>query len=93
MGWATVAAVLRMNAEQVAGPKEHGRGDADRESYWHGVQAGRVALKERQLRVSKPRQRKKRPQGSESGEVEVPAYRALQADGRLAGRPGRWSCC
>ena len=86
MGRATVEAVLRMSAEQVAGPKEQGRRDADRELYWHGVQAGRVALKERQLRVSKPRLRKKRPRGGESGEVEVPAYTALQADGRLADR-------
>ena len=52
MGRATIEAVLRMSAEQVAGPKEQGRRDADRELYWHGVQAGRVALKERQLRVS-----------------------------------------
>ena len=61
MGRATIEAVLRMSAEQVAGPKEQGRRDADRDLYWHGVQAGRVALKERQLRVDKPRLRKKRP--------------------------------
>lgn len=46
MGRATVEAVLRMSAEHVAGPKEQGRRDADRELYWHGVQAGRVALKD-----------------------------------------------
>ena len=67
MGRATVEAVLKMSAEQVAGPKEQGRRDADRELYWHGVQAGRVALKERQLRVAKPR-----PRAGESGEVEIP---------------------
>ena len=38
------------------------------------------------MRVSKPRLRKKRPRGGESGEVEVPAYVALQADRRLADR-------
>ena len=53
MGRATIEAVLRMSAEQVAGPKEQGRRDADRDLYWRGVQAGRVALKERQLRVDK----------------------------------------
>ena len=75
-----------MSAEQVAGPKEQGRRDADRELYWHGVQAGRVALKERQLRVAKPRLRKKRPRAGEPGEVEIPAYTALAADQRLADR-------
>ena len=86
MGRATVEAVLQMSAEKVAGPKEQGRRDADRELNWHGVQAGRVALKERQLRVTKPRLRKKRPRGGESGEVEIPAYTALQADRPLADR-------
>ena len=50
------------------------------------VQGGRVALKERQLRVAKPRLRKKRRRADESGEVEVPAYTALRADQRLADR-------
>ena len=86
MGRATIEAVLRMSAESVAGPKEQGRRDADRELYWHGVQAGRVALKERQLRVDKPRLRKKRPRDDEAGEVEVPAYAALQAGDGLADR-------
>ena len=86
MGRATVEAVLQMSAEQVAGPKAQGRRGLDREVYWHGVQGGRVALKERQLRVAKPRLRKKRRRADESGEVEVPAYTALQADQRLADR-------
>ena len=86
MGRATIEAVLRMSAESVAGPKEQGRRDADRELYWHGVQAGRVALKERQVRVDKPRLRKKRPRADEAGEVEVPAYAALQAGDGLADR-------
>ena len=47
---------------------------------------GRIALKERQLRVAKPRLRKKRRRAGESGEVEVPAYTALQADQGLADR-------
>ena len=86
MGRATIEAVLQMSAAQVAGPKEQGRRDADREVYWHGVQAGRVALKERQLQVDKPRLRKKRRRADESGEVEVPAYTALQANQRLGDR-------
>ena len=86
MGRATIEAVLRMSAEQVAGPKEQGRRDADRDLYWHGVQSGRVALQERQLRVDKPRLRKKRPRADEPGEVEIPAYTALQADQPLADR-------
>ena len=86
MGRATIEAVLKMSAEQVAGPKEQGRRDADRELYWHGVRAGRVALKERQLQVDKPRLCKKRPLADEPGEVEIPAYTALQADQRLADR-------
>ena len=86
MGRATIEAVLQMSAEQMAGPKEQGRRDADRELYWHGVQAGRVALKERQLRVAKPRLRKKQPRAGEPGEVEIPAYTALQADQHLADR-------
>ena len=86
MGRATVEAVLQMSAEQVAGPKAQGRRGPDREVCWHGVQGGRVALKERQLRVAKPRLRKKRRRADESGEVEVPAYTALQADQRLADR-------
>ena len=78
MGRATVEAVLQMSAEQVAGPKAQGRRGLDREVYWHGVQGGRVALKERQLRVARPRLRKKRRRADESGEVEVPAYTALR---------------
>ena len=81
-----VNATHEMSAAQEAGPKEQGRRDADREVYWHGVQAGRVALKERQLQVDKPRLRKKRRRADEPGEVEIPAYTALQADQRLADR-------
>ena len=59
---------------------------ADRDIAYHGSQAGRVALKERQLRVTKPRLRKKSPQPGEAGEVEIPAYEAMRKDGRLADR-------
>ncbi len=45
-----------------------------------------MALKERQLRIDKPRLRKRHRVDGESGEVEVPAYAALQKDARLADR-------
>ena len=79
-GERAIARVLQMSAAQVAGPKEQGRRDADREVYWHGVQAGRVALK------AVAGLRKKRRRADEPGEVEIPAYTALQADQRLADR-------
>ena len=85
MGRATIEAVLLMSAAQVAGPKQQGK-KAERDIAYHGSQAGRVALRERQLRVEKPRLRRKHPQEGESGEVEIPAYEAMRSDGRLADR-------
>ncbi len=85
MGRATIEAVLSMSAQQLAGPKQQGR-KADRDVVYHGTQKGRVALKERQLGVTKPRLRKRKRDDGESGEVEVPAYAALQKNGRLADR-------
>ena len=73
-GRATIEAVLQLSAEQVAGPRTPGRRRA--EVGWHGNQRGRVCLKERKLRVSKPRLR------SKDGEVPIPAYAAMQ-DARL----------
>lgn len=79
MGRATIEAVLLMSAEQVAGPKSPGRkGGAVR---WHGSQHGVVSLSERKVRVSKPRLRDKA-----RGEVNVPAYDAMQSDSRLGQR-------
>lgn len=85
MGRATIEAVLAMSAQQLAGPKQQGK-KTDREVVYHGTQRGRVALRERQLGVSKPRLRKRRRQEGESGEVEIPAYEALSRDSRLADR-------
>jgi len=85
MGRATIEAVLLMSAAQAVGPKQQGK-KADRDVVYHGSQAGRVALKERQLRITKPRLRKKNPQPGEPGEVEVPAYEAVRKDSRLADR-------
>ena len=87
MGRATVEAVIQ-TARRTGGGVEGDRGIkvTDREVHWHGVQGGRVALKERQLRVAKPRLIKKRRRADESDEVEVLAYTALQADQRLGHR-------
>jgi hypothetical protein len=85
MGRATIEAVLLMSAAAVAGPKQQGK-KAGRDIAYHGSQTGRVALKERQLRVTKPRLRKKAPRPGEAGEVEIPAYEAMRKDGRLADR-------
>ncbi len=84
-GRTTIEAVLQMSAGQVAGPKQQGK-KTDRDIDYHGSQAGRIALKERQLRVTKPRLRKKAAKPGETGEVEIPAYEALRKDGRLADR-------
>jgi len=78
-GRATIEAVLRLSAEEVAGRKHQGK--AKGTVRWHGQQPGVVPLSNRKVRVSKPRLRHK-----EEGEVEVPAYRALQGNSSLAER-------
>lgn len=85
MGRATIEAILRMSAEGVAGPRQQGR-KSDRDVYWHGSQPGRVALRERQLRVEKPRLRKKSPQAGQTAELEIPVYEAMRKDAKLADR-------
>jgi putative transposase len=75
VGRATVEAVLRLSAEPVAGPPQQGR-TRQNDITWHGTQAGSVYLKERKLKVSKPRLRKKG--AGAAGEVPVPAYGARQ---------------
>lgn len=57
-----IETILTVSAEQVAG-----------EVRWHGRQKGRVRLADRQLRVERPRLRRK-----SGGEVGVPAYQALR---------------
>jgi putative transposase len=75
VGRATIEAVLRLSAEQAAGPPQQGR-IRQSEIVWHGTQAGSVYLKERKLKVRKPRLRKKGV--GTTGEVPVPAYGAMQ---------------
>ena len=85
MGRATIEAVLLMSAAQLAGPKQQGK-KSDRDVVYHGSQKGRVPLRERELRVDKPRLRRRNPQPGEPGEVEIPAYKAIREHGGLAGR-------
>src|SRR5262245_5963237 len=85
MGRATIEAILKMSAEEVAGQRQQGKA-TDRPFYWHGTQPGRVALAERQVRVDKPRLRKRQPPPGEQAEAEIPAYEALRKDHRLADR-------
>jgi putative transposase len=77
MGRATIEAVLRMSAEAIAGPRQQGK-KSDRDIVYHGTQKGRIALKERELVVEKPRLRRRHPQEGESAEVEIPAYEAMR---------------
>src|SRR3989440_10231569 len=77
-----IEALLRLSAEGMAGPPHPGKkGGA---IGWHGREQGTVCLKERKLRVKRPRLRKKGTK--EGGEVPVPAYEAMQADGKLGSR-------
>jgi len=82
-GRATIEAILKLSAQEVAGPKHPGR-KGDGEVGWHGRQKGLVSLAERKLRVQRPRLRRKG--GGAGAEVEPPAYAAMQADSRLGRR-------
>jgi transposase-like protein len=77
---ALIEQLLVLSAQEVAGQKHQGR--AGGTVGWHGMQHGRIALAERNLRVQRPRLRGK----DGSGEVEIPAYRRLHNDARLGER-------
>ena len=82
LGRASVEAVLRLSAEGIAGPPHPGKkGGA---VGWHGGEMGTVALAERKLRVRRPRLRQK--QRGKGSEVPLPAYEAMQRDGKLGSR-------
>ena len=90
MGRATIEAILVMSAAEVAGPRQQGK-KTDRDVVYHGSQQGRVKLKDRQLQVEKPRLRRRKSAKDSTegqpGEVEIPAYAAINAGGdRLAAR-------
>lgn len=74
VGRGVVEALLKLSAQEVAGPKQRGqRGEG---VYWWGEEGGVVPLRDRPLRVTRPRLRK---QGRGAQEVAVPVYEALQA--------------
>jgi len=82
VGRATIEAVLKLSAQGIAGPPHPGKkGGA---IGWHGQEKGTVCLRERKLRVARPRLRQKGE--GEGGEVPVPAYEVLRGDGKLGAR-------
>ena len=82
LGRAQIEAVLRLSAERIAGPPHPGKKGGS--IGWHGRETGTVCLKERKLRVQRPRLRKK-GEGKE-GEVPVPAYEAMRRKEELGSR-------
>lgn len=82
LGRASIEAVLQLSAQRLAGPKQQGR--KGEEIVWHGSQPGRVTLSDRRLKVKKPRLRKKGV--GRGGEVEIPAYEAINGNGDLRSR-------
>ena len=70
-GRSLIQSIFQLSAEQVAGPKTLGKTKG--EVCWHGRQASRVRLADRQVKVERPRPRSKRGE-----EVAVPAYQALR---------------
>ena len=81
-GRAIIQAVLELSAQQVTGGElsQPGKKRSTDVVRW-GRQPGRVQLSNRKLRVQKPRLRQR-----SGGEVEVPAYAAMQDDERLGAR-------
>lgn len=75
LGRRSIEAVLELSARQVAGEPQQGKARSG-DIVHYGAQPGRVSLKERQLKVSKPRLRKK-GRGANK-EVPVPAYEAMR---------------
>lgn len=85
MGRATIEAILKMSAAEVAGPRQQGK-KVDRDIRYYGSQTGRVSLKERKIQVQKPRLRRLNAENGKSIEVEIPAYEAMNGNASLSGR-------
>ena len=79
IGIQTLELILRLSAEQVAGPRSPGK--CSGEIRWHGSQPGKVKLADRKVKVKRPRLRHKA-----TGEVKVPAYEVLRQDRGLSQR-------
>lgn len=78
-GRAMIEVILQVSANTLAGGKTPGKRRGDIRH--HGVQDGVVHLKERKLRVTRPRLRHRT-----DGEVDVPAYKSLRTRPRMADR-------
>ena len=76
IGIKTLETIFALSAEQIAGPRSPGK--ASGEIRWYGAQAGVVALADRKVKVQRPRLRHKC-----DGEVPIPAYQSMRADGKL----------
>lgn len=79
IGIQTLEMILRLSAEQVAGPPTPGKSSGA--VRWYGSQPGQVKLADRKVRVKRPRLRHKT-----EGEVKIPAYEALRTDRGLSER-------
>ncbi len=79
LGRATLEAVLEISAAGVAG--ENHQGKAGGEIVRHGRQSGVVALKDRKVKIERPRLRKRG--GGAGAEVPIPAYEAMKSDDGL----------
>lgn len=81
-GRSVIETVLLMSVENLTGPPHPGKRKGDILRY--GSQAGTVALSNRKIKVDRPRLRKKGV--GQGGEVEIPAYEAMQDDSALGER-------
>lgn len=74
----TLETILTLSAEQLAGARSPGK--ARGEIRWHGSQAGKIKLADREVKIQRPRLRHKT-----EGEVKIPAYEKLRQDRGLQG--------
>lgn len=79
IGRATLEAVLTLSASEVAGSKHQGK--AGGEINWHGSQTGTVSLRDRKVKVNRPRLRRKG--GGAGSEVAIPAYERMNSHSRM----------
>ena len=77
IGVQTLEMLLKLSAEQVAGPRTPGKASGEIRHY--GSQLGQVKLADRKVQVKRPRLRHKT-----EGEVKIPAYEALCQDRGLS---------
>lgn len=81
-GRTVIETVLLMSVENLTGPAHPGKRKG--EIVRHGSQPGTVTLKNRKLKVQRPRLRRKG--AGQGGEVPIPAYEAMQSDSALGER-------